>query len=185
MSGPDDPLWQRLDAYQIGPPDAEFTFIQRLMRENRWSADYAGRVLGEYKRFAYLAVKAGHPVTPSDQIDQAWHLHLQYSRDYWERFCPEVLGADLHHGPTAGGQAERHRYYTQYAQTLATYEQTFGHAAPADIWSPARERFGEQPLAFRIRRSEIIFLKDREGTLSLFFVIFVMLGMGMAIGTML
>ncbi len=45
----------------------------------------------EYRRFAFLAATAGHPVTPSDAVDQAWHLHLTYSRDYWDRFCP-LLG---------------------------------------------------------------------------------------------
>ena len=96
MREPDDPLWQRLRAYEIGPDDAAFTFAQRLARENRWSESYADEVIDEYRRFAYLAMTAGHEVTPSDQVDQAWHLHLTYTRDYWQRFCAEVLGGPLH-----------------------------------------------------------------------------------------
>ena len=90
---PDDSLWQRIAAHHIGPPDAALSFARRLARENRWSLAYAERVIEEYRRFCYLAMTAGHEVTPSDQVDQAWHLHLTYSRDYWERFCPEVLVA--------------------------------------------------------------------------------------------
>ena len=107
-------------------------------------------MIGEYKRFCFLAVTAGHEVTPSDAVDQAWHLHLTYSRDYWERFCPEVLGMPLHHGPTAGGSAEQERYFEQYAQTLKSYEAAFGKVPPADIWPAAAQRFGRDPLAFRV-----------------------------------
>ena len=110
MSPPDDALWQRIADHRIGQGDASLTFAARLARENRWSLSHAERVIGEYKRFCYLAVTAGHEVTPPDAVDQAWHLHLTYSRDYWQTFCPQVLEADLHHGPTRGGTAERGRF---------------------------------------------------------------------------
>ena len=143
-------LRDRLFAYRIGPEDAAFSFSERLSRENRWTADFASRVIREYLRFCYLAVTQGRDVTPSDAVDQVWHLHLTYSRDYWQRFCPEVLGMELHHGPTAGGQVERARYYEQYAQTLALYEDAFGEPPPPDIWSSAARRFGVDPFAFRV-----------------------------------
>lgn len=98
-------LWQRLAAHDIGPAEASLSFAARLARENRWREAHADAVIHEYKRFCYLACTAGHEVTPSDAVDQVWHLHLTYSRDYWEVFCPEVLQADLHHGPTAGGKS--------------------------------------------------------------------------------
>lgn len=156
MSALETPLWQRLDGYQIGPADAAFTFAQRLARENRWSEDYANRVIHEYKRFAWLACEAGHEVTPSDAVDQAWHLHLTFTRDYWDRFCPEVLGMPLHHGPTAGGTAERTRYYDQYAQTLASYQAHFGEPAPFDIWPDARRRFIVDPRAVRVNPADAL-----------------------------
>lgn len=83
---PCDELWQRIAAHRIGPADASFTFAARLARENRWSLADAENVIEEYRRFCYLAMTAGHEVTPSDAVDQAWHLHLTYSRDYWEVF---------------------------------------------------------------------------------------------------
>lgn len=184
MPEPTDPLWHRLRDYRIGPPDAEFTFVQRLARENRWPESTAEEVLQEYLRFCYLAVTADHEVTPSDQVDQAWHLHLTYSRDYWQRFCPDVLGCDLHHGPTAGGSAERQRYYHQYAETLKSYEEAFGQAPPGTIWSPARERFGQQPLGFRVRPSDVIVLKDWPGKAQAAFAACVLLAIGFAVGAM-
>ncbi len=158
MDAQNTELWQRLVDYEIGPEDAAFSFAQRLARENRWSADYAARVLTEYKRFCWLACEAGHEVTPSDAVDHAWHLHLTYSRDYWGRFFPHVLHMPLHHGPTAGGTQERTRYYDQYAQTLAAYAQHFGEPAPFDIWPDARRRFVIDPKAVRVNPADALIL---------------------------
>jgi len=157
MRAPDHPIWRALQIYEIGPPDAALTFPARLARENRWSEAFAERVIEEYKRFCFLAVTAGHEVTPSDAVDQAWHLHLTYSRDYWLRFCPEVLGRDLHHGPTAGGGAEQARYFEQYARTLQSYEAAFG-PAPVDIWPSARQRFERDPHSVRVHPDDVTFL---------------------------
>lgn len=154
-------LWHRIAAHQIGPSDASLTFAARLARENRWSIAHAERVIGEYRRFCYLAVTAGHQVTPSDAVDQAWHLHLTYSRDYWQNFCRDVLCTELHHGPTAGGSTERDRFYRQYAATLAAYETSFGEAPPADIWPSAKRRFSLDPLSVRVNFFDVIVVKRR------------------------
>jgi len=146
----DHPIWVALRHYTIGPESAALTFADRLARENGWNAAKAARVVDEYRRFCFLAATAGHEVTPSDAVDQAWHLHLTYSRDYWERFCPDVLGRPLHHGPTAGGAEERHRYFEQYAETLKSYEAAFGESAPADLWPAAAQRLVEDPKARRV-----------------------------------
>lgn len=146
----DHPVWSAISRHAIGPERAALPFERRLARENGWSAAYTARVMEEYRRFCFLAVVAGCEVTPSDAVDQAWHLHLTYTRDYWERFCPEVLGRPLHHGPTRGGEAERARFYDQYAATLAAYERVFGEASPADIWPDARRRLLEDPRARRV-----------------------------------
>lgn len=161
MCEPDHPVWQALKGYEIDLADAALSFQQRLARENRWSDPFAERVVEEYKRFCFLAVTAGHEVTPSDAVDQVWHLHLTYSRDYWQRFCPEVLDTELHHGPTAGGTAEQTRYFEQYAQTLKSYEAAFG-SAPSDIWPDARQRFGRDPRGVRVHPGDVIFLSVRQ-----------------------
>ena len=161
MSPPCDDLWQRIAAHHIGLADASLTFAARLARENRWSLAEAELVIEEYRRFCYLAMTAGHDVTPSDAVDQAWHLHLTYSRDYWEVFCPLVLKADLHHGPTSGGPAEAGRYYRQYAATLAAYEAAFGEAPPAAVWPAASKRFKLDPHRVRVNLSGAIIMSRR------------------------
>jgi hypothetical protein len=160
----DHPVWASLFPYDIGPQDAALPFATRLARENGWSAAHAARVIGEYKRFCFLAVTGTGEVTPSDAVDQAWHLHLTYSRDYWERFCPEILGRPLHHGPTAGGGHERHRYFEQYAETLKRYEQVFGEAAPVDIWPGAAQRLLDDPRARRVHPRDAFIIPRRMAT---------------------
>jgi hypothetical protein len=81
-------LWRRIEQFQLDSPEAALPFSARLARENNWPSAYAQRVISEYKRFTFLAVVAGHPVSPSEDVDQAWHLHLTYSENYWKVFCP-------------------------------------------------------------------------------------------------
>src|SRR5262249_53425899 len=102
----DKVLWDRLEAMEIDPPGATTRFHHRMMQDNRWTDAFAGRVIKEYRRFLYLAARARHPVTPSDTVDQAWHLHLIYTRQYWEELCGKILGLELHHEPSAGGAVE-------------------------------------------------------------------------------
>ena len=97
-------LWERLRAFEIDDVQSDLRFSDRLAKENDWSKSYTRRVIEEYKRFIYLCRAAGHPVTPSEEIDQAWHLHLCYTRSYWDEMCGEILGAPVHHGPTRGVQ---------------------------------------------------------------------------------
>lgn len=158
----DEGLWHRLERHQIGPADASLTFTDRLARENRWSPQHAARVVTEYKRFCYLACTTGREVTPSDAVDQAWHLHLTYSRDYWQVFCPKVLRADLHHGPTAGTKADRARYYEQYAATLTAYEHAFDTPPPVEVWPDAKRRFTIDPRAFRVNPGDAIVIGRKE-----------------------
>lgn len=137
----DPALWARLEAFALDDPAASLPFSARLARDNGWSHAFARRVIGEYKRFLYLAAVAGHEITPSEEVDEAWHLHLLYTRSYWGELCPHVLGRPLHHGPTKGGDKEAVRWDGAYAATLAAYRAEFSAEPPADIWPPAAIRF--------------------------------------------
>ena len=146
-----DARWRRLLAIDFDDPGATFAFTQRLARDNGWRPAFAARVVEEYRRFAFLCVAGGHEMTPSDEVDQTWHLHLTYTRHYWGVFT-DALGAPLHHNPTAGGPAERARYAENYAATLHAYEHYFGAPPPSDIWPAAKVRFGDAPFMQRINR---------------------------------
>jgi methylmalonyl-CoA mutase N-terminal domain/subunit len=46
-------IWQALNDYQFDDPEAEFSFTDRLARENGWDFDYALRATDEYKKFIF------------------------------------------------------------------------------------------------------------------------------------
>jgi hypothetical protein len=150
MQQADDKLMRALTTMRIEPADARFTFQDRLAQENGWSSSFVQRVIIEYHRFLFMAATANQPVTPSDEIDQAWHLHLTYSRHYWDVLCKKILCKPLHHGPTEGGMQEDMRYANQYTDTLQLYEACFGEPPPDDIWPAIEKRFSG-----RFRRIDI------------------------------
>ena len=142
-------LWKRISDYDLDFEGGKFPFSRRLARDNGWSVAFAEQAIIEYKKFVYLCVVADCEMTPSDEVDQVWHLHLTYTRDYWGCFR-EVLGADLHHGPTKGGASERARYHSNYDATFHHYKKEFGYEAPVEQWPPATQRFGDAPNMRRV-----------------------------------
>lgn len=143
-------LYSRIAHFAFDEGDETLTFAARLARENAWSSAFAARAIAEYRRFVWLALTAGHEVTPSDAVDQVWHLHLTYTRSYWDRFCADTLRQPLHHGPTKGGERESRRYAEQYERTLASYREFFAEEAPEDVWPAATIRFGKDTRQQRV-----------------------------------
>ncbi|MEQ1479350.1 glycine-rich domain-containing protein, partial [Salmonella enterica] len=86
--------WTRLQSFAFDDPSSSFPFSAKVAKENGWTRGYTLRVIEEYRRFAHLAVSAGHPVSPSEAVDQAWHIHILYTRQYGE-FCRDYLGQFL------------------------------------------------------------------------------------------
>ena len=153
-------LWERIKAFSIeGDETPALSFAARLARENGWELGYAERVIGEYRRFLFLTRTAGRPVCPSEQVDQAWHQHLIYSRSYWQRLCPLVLKTPLHHEPTRGGPEEGEKHRAMYAQTLDAYRRFFGEQPPEDIWPPAERRFGHDLFFRRVNTKDVWLLR--------------------------
>ncbi|MGZ8284703.1 MAG: glycine-rich domain-containing protein [Allosphingosinicella sp.] len=126
-------LWAALSHMQIQEPGTRRRFEKVLAEQNGWSAAFAERVADEYCGFVYLAATAGFEVTPSQAVDQAWHLHLGWPH-YRDVLCGEILGRPLDHRPGTGDSEDEARYGLQYAETLALYARLFGKPPPADIW---------------------------------------------------
>ena len=139
-------ILSRIETFAFDEGEPDLSFARRLAKDNGWTTLYAARVIEEYRRFAFLVVAAGHMAVPSDQVDQAWHQHLLYTRS-WSDFCKNALGQRIHHEPTKGGAEETDRFKTLYRQTLESYRGFFGEP-PEDIWPDADVRFGKD-LHFR------------------------------------
>lgn len=139
------PLYLRLKAFDLDVERSELPFSARLARENGWSQDYARRVIEEYKRFLFLVSVSDQMLTPSEAVDEAWHLHLTYSKSYWDDLCGKVLERPLHHQPTEGGQAQgahfRECYEPRSRLTMIgsanCRRSTSGHLSPCASTVPA------------------------------------------------
>jgi hypothetical protein len=110
-------------------------FIERLMKENLWTKAYTLRVIDEYKKFLCLA--SCTEVSPSYQIDQVWHTHILFTKDY-KKVCDEVIGGFLHHNPIEKSLTKTVGK-DQYIKTKELYLKIFGYEPPADIWTNWRD----------------------------------------------
>lgn len=82
-------------------------------------------------------------VTPSDAVDQAWHLHLTYTKSYWVDLCQNTLHKEIHHNPTKGGNSEAEKFDDYYTDSFKLYQDNFGTKPPADIWPDNETRFSD------------------------------------------
>jgi len=134
--------WNRIEAFEIDEPGVPAPFSVRLSKEQGWTQGFTLRAIQEYKRFAFLSTVSPSPVTPSKVVDEVWHLHLIYTRNYWEEFCGKALGKRLHHHPGTGREEDESRFQRQYAETLELYRSFFG-PEPEDCWGNSQE--GSKP----------------------------------------
>ena len=138
---PTCPLSQRLARHAWDDPQDARPFSARLRHTTGWSAAHTQRVLVEYRRFLYLAVRRRGRVCPSGAVDEAWHAHLLDTPRYFGAFCPQVLGTTLHHVPDRGsGTRDDAR---QYRATLRAYRWAFGEPPPTDFWPAPAQRWAE------------------------------------------
>jgi hypothetical protein len=127
-----DPLWLKLNFVNIPGATAIQPFMQLLGQQTGWPMPTIATVMEEYRKFLFLAMRAGHPVTPPSMIEQVWMLHVQNAQNYWETLGKFITERPVAQGlgpTTASGFAE------QYQQTLASYQRIFGMEPPSDIWS--------------------------------------------------
>ena len=141
MTSEQQRLYERIRTFQFDEGQAVFPFSARLARDNGWSAGFAARVVTEYRRFVFLAVAVGHPVSPSDQVDQVWHLHLLYTESYWPGFpfCQPDQGL---HTPT---RLSARQISSAHVIPLPTPVR-WGRARRETDWSPCFQGISQAPL---------------------------------------
>lgn len=155
-----DPSWQAIESFELDDPNASLSFSRRLQRDNfGWEEDFTQRVVAEYRRFVYLMCRSPRPVTPSEEVDAAWHLHLLYSESYRE-LCKSANSKFINHGPTKGGKAQGEHFHNQYARTLEFYREVFGEEPPADIWPAAERRFDGAPCTVDLNKYIVVDPKE-------------------------
>lgn len=158
-------LWQKLTEFKLDDPSSDFNFSTRLARDNKWTLAYSLKVIQEYKKFLYLCCSGYGQITPSDAVDQAWHLHLTFTKSYWTDLCKKTLQKEVHHNPTKGGSLEKEKYASCYDTILVAYKTEFGANPPKDIWPDNESRFSNINFK-RINLSEYWLIKKPEFSIS-------------------
>ncbi|MFK7957950.1 MAG: hypothetical protein AB8B96_17755 [Lysobacterales bacterium] len=156
------PLLSRLERFTFQQGTPSLSFAQRLARDNGWTQRYADRVIKEYLRFVYLCATGERSLTPSEEVDQAWHLHMVYTQSYWHDLCEDMLGKPLHHNPTTGGRRAAEGFAHAYQETLDQYQAAFGQPPPVDVWPPVEKRFANASRFQRVNLSEVFLLPVRR-----------------------
>jgi uncharacterized membrane protein YgcG len=132
-------LWSAIQQFPLDDPNAAVTFSHKLAAKQNWPAFYTERVIAEYRKFLFLCCISPNGASPSQAVDEAWHLHLTYTRSYWIDLCKNTLGKDIHHHPSRGGDEEDHKHRDWYKETLDLYQSIFESPPPDDIWPPPPE----------------------------------------------
>ena len=126
-----DPLWLKLAGMNLQGAQAMAPYLQMMQKQMGWSTDMATKVIEEYRKFLFLAMRAGHQVIPPGAVNDVWMTHMQNAQSFWEQF-----GQVLNDKPAAGGfDAKAFQAASDpWKQTLESYEKIFGAAPPTDIW---------------------------------------------------
>ena len=112
------------------------TFQERLSSEHDLTEESARRLVEEYRRFLYLKAIDGGSLTPSERVDQAWHLHMETAGEGWAQFCDDVLKFRIDHRTGLS----RKEAMASYSRLLQLYRREFNQEPPGDIWPGERER---------------------------------------------
>ncbi len=104
--------------------------MQKMMRVHRsFSAKKVGDLMVEYRRFLTLILLYGQVPMTSPLVDEVWHTHILFTREYAE-FSQSIFGFFLHHQPSTDGIPDADVANAENFTVL--YEQTFGGLAP--VW---------------------------------------------------
>ena len=151
---PEDDLFPA--AYQPGGSDFPL-FLDKLIEKTKWSKHKARAAVKEYLRFLTIIARFGAKQTPSAAVDEVWHIHLQFTKDYWEYLCPKILGINLHHVPTGKSPEEKVENRSHYASTLQHYQELFGDP-PAEFWPQPRHGRRLRPInKFYLSPAAVVF----------------------------
>lgn len=117
-------LWKKIQSIDLG-------FGARYLQyKHGWDIMFGERALEEYRRFIFLTHISRTEITPSECIDEVWHIHILHTKPYAE--FSKTCGRFIHHNP--GMPDEKVRWDGQYRQTLEMYKRVFGDVPPRQFW---------------------------------------------------
>ena len=123
-----------LDAIKTIVSNYDLTHVKkRLYAEMDWNDSFCDEVIDEYKKFVTIALHCGYAV-PSKIVDEAWHNHILFTKDYFVKFASSINDV-LHHSPTdEDDEDEVSENISAYNKTLENYKLLFNCTPPNHIW---------------------------------------------------
>jgi hypothetical protein len=99
---------------------------QRLIHRKQWAEEDARLAVRRYKNFLILVYKyPEHLLAPAPDMDEVWHTHLLFTREYTEA-CQRIFGGYLHHAPARDGDVEETaRMQSAQQHTAELYRKEF------------------------------------------------------------
>ena len=117
------------------------------MNEQLIDVNLANRWLLEYRKFLTMAMCSGSMISPSEQVDQVWHLHMTYTQDY-RAMTEQLLGKPFMHEPSGGGSKDGEKFENIYEETMKFYKELFLEKPPSEIWESTQERFDQKNFSY-------------------------------------
>ena len=129
-----DPLWLKLNVMGMQGAQNFAPVMEMMQKQMGMNSEMASRVIEEYRKFLFLAMRAGHQVIPPGAVNDVWMQHMQSAQNFWEQ-----LGQMITTQPLASGFDSKafSAMADPWAATLASYEKIFGTKPPLDIWGQA------------------------------------------------
>lgn len=117
-------LWNAIENYEMpfGPEYLRYKF--------GWSDQFSSKALDAYKKFSFLAHISKEQVTPSQIVDEVWHLHILHTLAY--RNFSAICENFLHHHP--GMPNEQIKWNGQYLKTIYLYREVFREEPASSAW---------------------------------------------------
>ncbi len=126
-----DPLWLKLNMMNAEGVTAFGPLMQAMQTQMGHNAHAAQRIIAEYRKFLFLAMRAGHQVIPPGIVNDVWLMHMESVQDYWETLGGMISERPIAQGVGAVGVASA---ADAWKATLESYERIFGTKPPLDIW---------------------------------------------------
>ena len=101
----------------------------RLMEREHWEREDASEAIRRYKNFLILILKyPDHLLAPAPDMDEAWHHHILFTREYTQA-CEKIFGGYLHHTPAQSSHfEEKKKMESAQKHTAKLYQQEFNES---------------------------------------------------------
>lgn len=108
--------------------------IRLLVDRKGMDETHAHEMAHEYRRFLGLIADSPRETFPiSEAVDEMWHTHILFTRDYQEMGL-ELRGTYIGHRPILNEEERVELFPNYHLGTLAAYERLYGEKPPAKWW---------------------------------------------------